>query len=367
VDTLGTRSLCYGVPPPPLWLLVLYLAGLVLLGVAVARERLQRSAAVLLAGLILAVVTFPFAPRVEPAGLEVTVLDVGQGDALLVTFPNRETWLVDAGRGPVETRPGSFSGEAVGETVVVPYLRARGLKRLNRVWLSHAHLDHMGGLPAVLEEFPVGDFNVGRNPESAAYRRLLHEVRRHGVPLETHAAGERFRVGEVTAEVLWPAADYQPGREPSNNDSLVLRLCLPAASGDEAACLLLPGDIEGKIEKKLAEARAPLAATVLKVPHHGGRAAASREFLAAVRPRAAVISVGAENPFGHPFADVVGRLEAETEEVYRSDRDGSVTLRLTARGLDVWTYRSQQPRRPYPSLSAKLAACARRLLSLEWR
>jgi len=67
--------------------------------------------------------------------------------------------------------------------VVVPYLRARGLKRLDRVWLSHAHLDHMGGLPAVLEEFRVGDFNVGRNPESAAYRRLLAEVRRQGVRL----------------------------------------------------------------------------------------------------------------------------------------------------------------------------------------
>ena len=370
VDTLGTRGLSYGVPPPPLWLLVLYLAGLALLGVAVARERLQRWAAVLLAALILVVVTFPFAPRVEQAALEVTALDVGQGDALLVTFPNREVWLVDAGRGPVETRPGSFSGEAVGETVVVPYLRARGLKRLDRVWLSHAHLDHMGGLPAVLEEFPVGDFNVGRNPQSAAYRRLLGEVGRHGVRLETHAAGERFRVGEVTAEVLWPAVDYQPGREPSNNDSLVLRLCLPAAEGlpgREPACVLLPGDIEGKIEKKLAEANAPLAATVLKVPHHGGRDAATAEFLAAVRPEAAVISVGAENPFGHPFADVVARLEAETEELYRSDRDGSVTLRLTASGLDVWTYRSQQPRRPYPNLFARLAACARRLLSLEWR
>ena len=370
VDTLGQRGLSYGVPPPPLWLLLLYLAGLALLGAAVARARLQRWAAVLLAGLILVVVTFPFAPQVEEAALEVTALDVGQGDALLVTFPNRETWLVDAGRGPIEIRPGSFAGEAVGETVVVPYLRARGLKRLDRVWLSHAHLDHMGGLPAVLEEFRVGDFNVGRNPESAAYRRLLAEVRRQGVRLETHAAGERFAAGGVTVEVLWPAADYQPGRAPSNNDSLVLRLCLPAAAGlpgGEAACVLLPGDIEADVEKKLAEEKAPLAATVLKVPHHGGRDAATAEFLAAVQPQAAVISVGGENPFGHPFEDVVGRLQAGTEELYRSDRDGSVTLRLTPSGLDVWTHRSRQPLRPYPSLFAKLAACARRLLSLESR
>ena len=86
-----------------------------------------------------------------------------------------------------------------------------------------------------------------------------------------------------------------------------------------------------------------------------------------MQPQAAVISVGGENPFGHPFEDVVGRLQAGTEELYRSDRDGSVTLRLTPSGLDVWTHRSRQPLRPYPSLFAKLAACARRLLSLESR
>jgi len=150
----------------------------------------------------------------------------------------------------------------------------------------------------------------------------------------------------------------------------VLRLCLPAAAGlpgGEAACVLLPGDIEADVEKKLAEEKAPLGAAVLKVPHHGGRDAATAEFLAAVRPQVAVISVGGENPFGHPFDDVVKRLEADAVELYRSDRDGSVTLRLTPSGLDVWTHRSRQPLRPYPSLFAKLAACARRLLSLESR
>lgn len=358
VDTLAGLGLSYGIPPPPLWLAVLYAAALVLLGVAVARQGRQRWAGLALAALFLVVVASPFPPRLEPAALEITVLDVGQGDSLFLVFPNRETWLVDGGRGPVEARAGYRTGEAVGETVVVPYLRARGLKRLDRVWLTHAHLDHMAGLQEVLAEFLVGSFNVGRNPPTKPYQELLQEVRKRGMPLREHAAGERFAVGDVAVEVLWPRADYRPGREPSNNDSLVLRLCRASR------CVLLPGDIEPDIEKKLAEGGAPLTATVLKVPHHGGRGAASPEFLAAVHPQVAIVSVGATNPFSHPFNDVMARLAAQAPQVYRTDRAGSVTVRLDA-GLRVESYRQQQRARPYPNLWTKLAACARRLLSLE--
>lgn len=357
VDWLAGRGLSYGIPPPPPWVVVLYLAALVLLGLAVARQRLARWAGLGLAALVLVVVTFPFPPQAPAAGLELTVLDVGQGDSLFLAFPNGETWLLDAGGGPVEARPGYFIGENAGETVVVPYLRARGLKRLDRLWLSHAHRDHMGGLAAVLEEFPVGSFNVGRNPSSPPYRKLLEEVHARKIPLEQHVAGERFVVGDVRVEVLWPAPDYQPGPEASNNDSLVLRLCR------RDTCLLLPGDIEAPVEKELAERKASLAAAVLKVPHHGGRDAASPEFLAGVKPRVAVISVGAENPFGHPFEPELGRLAAAAGEVYRSDRDGSVTVLLGERGLSVELERSRPE--SYASLWGRLAACARRLLPLQ--
>lgn len=360
VHGLASRGLSYGISPPPLWLAVLYAGALVALGVAVARHGRQRWSAVTLAVLILVVVTNPFPPRLEPAALEVTVLDVGQGDALFLVFPNRETWLVDAGRGALEGRAGYRSGEAVGETVVVPYLRARGVKRLDRVWLTHAHHDHMGGLRAVLAEFPVGSFNVGHNPASAPYEQLLQEARERGIPLEEHRAGERFRVGDVAVEVLWPSAEHQLGRDPSNNDSVVLRLCRTGG------CVLLPGDIEPDVEKKLAAGEARLTASVLKVPHHGGRDAASREFLAAVNPQVAIVSVGATNPFNHPYNTVLERLAAQAERVYRTDRDGSVTLRLSDR-LRVWTYRQRQRTQPYTNLWAKLAACARRLASLESR
>jgi competence protein ComEC len=349
----------YGIPPPPLWLTLLCVAALVALAVAVAQQRYQRWLALPLAVLLLAVVTHPFAPHLDAEALEITVLDVGQGDSIFLAFPSGETWLLDGGRGPVALPAGYQIGEAIGETVVVPFLRARGLRRLDRVWLTHAHHDHMSGLSAVVDQFSVGSFHTGSNPPSPAYEKLLAKVQAHGIPLHTHQAGERLRVGEVEVEILWPSSQYRPGRAPANNDSLVLRLCR------EKECVLLPGDIEADVEKKLAASPTLLAAAVLKVPHHGGRDAAGAEFLAAVEPEVAVISVGATNPFGHPYPAVLERLAAQSRQTYRTDRDGSVAVRVEKNGVRAVSFRERQRSEPYPNLAAKLAACARRVLSLE--
>jgi competence protein ComEC len=311
------------------------------------------------AALILVVATHPFAPQLNPNALEVTVLDVGQGDSLFLGFPNGEVWLIDGGRGALDGPGGYRIGEAIGETVVVPYLRARSVKRLDAVWLTHAHHDHMAGLHAVLGEFSVGGFHHGPSPPSNALAELQRALDAKQIPRRQHTAGERFAVGDVGVEILWPAPDHALGKAPSNNDSLVLRLCRAST------CVLLPGDIETSVEKKLAESGAPLRAEVLKVPHHGGRAAAGEEFLAAVAPEVAVVSVGATNPFGHPFADVVKRLEAKSGRVYRTDRDGSVTLRLGDNGLSNSSYSERRRRGPYANLWEKLAACAHALATLQ--
>ncbi|MBI2957126.1 MAG: ComEC/Rec2 family competence protein [Acidobacteria bacterium] len=358
VESVAGR-LTWGIPPPPAWLVVLYLGGLALLAVAAVRQQRQRWAFAGLVALILVVVAHPFPPRLPENVLEATVLDVGQGDSVFLTFPNGETWLVDGGRGPVEIGRGYWVGEDIGRTVVVPYLRARGIKRLDRVWLTHAHHDHMAGLGEVLDQFPVGSFEVGPAPASSAYEKLLQHVRERGIRLRQHRAGERFTLAGVEIEILWPPPTYQPGRAPSNNDSLVLRLCRANT------CVLLPGDIETDVEKTLAMQQPALQAAALKVPHHGGRGAATTEFLAAVGPRAAIISVGATNPFGHPFEEVTERLAAQAERVYRTDRDGSVTVRVEEHGLAAESFREQQRSELYPSLWAKLGACARQLLLLE--
>ncbi|MCI0403125.1 MAG: DNA internalization-related competence protein ComEC/Rec2, partial [Acidobacteria bacterium] len=343
-DLGASWRISYGVSPPPPWVTGLFLCALVVLGVAVAWRRWQRWAALPLAALILVVCTHPFAPRLDPRALEVTVLDVGQGDSLFLSFPNGETWLIDGGRDALESRSGYRIGEAIGETVVVPYLRARGVKQLDAVWLTHAHHDHMAGLHAVLEEFPIGSFHAGPSPPSDALTKLQQAVEAKQIPRRQHAAGERFVVGDIEVEILWPGPDHKLGKAPSNNDSLVLRLCRAAT------CVLLPGDIESKVEKELAQSGAPLRAAALKVPHHGGRDAAGEDFLAAVGPEVAVVSVGATNPFGHPFDDVVGRLQAQAARVYRTDRDGSVTLHLAGDALSHSSFVERQRRAPYANL-----------------
>jgi len=359
VGSFAGFGVSYGIPPPPLWVALLYIVALIALAVAVSRKRYQRWAATALALLVLAVITYPFPSQLPDDALEVTVLDVAQGDALFLAFPNGETWLVDGGRGPVEIRDGYQVGEAVGRTVVVPYLRARGLKRVDRVWLTHAHHDHMAGLTPVLEELDVGSFHTAINPPSSAYEELLETLRARGIPVHIHRAGERFSVGEVSVEVLWPSAEYSPGPAPSNNDSVVLRLCRART------CLLLPGDIEPEVERTLAAGGREMNAAVLKVPHHGGRNAAGEALLSAVQPEVAIISVGATNPFGHPFEPVLQRLQSAAGQTFRTDRDGSVTLRISGRGFEVHSYRQRQRAEPYPNLAAKLAACARRVLPLE--
>jgi competence protein ComEC len=360
VAQLGvTWGISYGVSPPPGWVTVLFIWALVALGVAVAWRRGQRWAVLPLAALILVVCTHPFAPRLDPTALEVTVLDVGQGDSLFLAFPSGETWLIDGGRDALDSRGGYRIGEAIGETVVVPFLRARGVKRLDRVWLTHAHHDHMAGLHAVLEEFPVGSFHAGPSPPSRASEELFAALRQKKVLVTVHTGGERLTVDGVDVEILWPLPGHKLGKAPSNNDSLVLHLCRTET------CVLLPGDIEARVEKELAESGAPLRAAALKVPHHGGRDAASEKFLAGVSPEVAVISVGATNPFGHPFDDVVARLEAGAARVYRTDRDGAVTLRVGSASVVALGYLEQHRRAPYASLWAKLAACARTLAGLE--
>ena len=365
VDSLAALPLNYRLPPPPPWLLALYLGTLVVLAVAVNRRRWQRWAAALFLPLFLLVATHPFAPHTPEAALEVTVLDVGQGDAIFLSFPTGETWLVDAGPGPralpVANSTGSgeprLLGHEIGSNVIGSFLRARGIKRLDRVWLSHTHHDHIAGLEAVLSEFQVGSVHVGW-PATLPSRRvkLLKQAGKQRLPVVTHRAGESFFVGDVRVEIVWPGTAYEPRADSYNDDSLVLRLCR------FGRCILLAGDIEAGVERRLSRDPARLRATVLKVPHHGGTDAATSEFLAAVRPRITITSAGARNSHGHPRPATLVRLQASGARNYRTDRDGSVSLRLTRNALTARSFRAGKRTSLYPNAAAKVADCFRRWL-----
>jgi competence protein ComEC len=331
-STLSWSS--YRIPGPPLWLLAACL--ITLAGMAAAARSTRRRAEWLLLGplvlLLSSVAIYPFAPRLERGKLEVTVLDVGQGDSLFVAFPGGRTMLIDGGGALGLNYGGAVrTGVDPGEQVVSPYLWQRGVKRLDVVALTHAHQDHIGGLLAVLENFRVGELWIGREANSQAYRALIAMARARGVRVVHHIQGDVITWNVIEDEVLWPTST-ESSETPKNDDSFVLRLVFGKTA------MLLPGDIERPVENNLEGAPYLLSADFLKVAHHGSRTSTTPAWLAQVHPTVAAISSGENNPFGHPHPEVVDRLEAAGIRVMRTDRDGAITVRSDGKAISVHTF-----------------------------
>ena len=288
--------------------------------------------ALALTALTILVATHPFAANLHRGELEVSVLDVGQGDSIFVAFPNGRTMLIDGGgQAGIERVGTSRTGIDIGEEVVSPYLWSRGLKQLDTVVLTHAHHDHLDGLHSVLQNFTVSELWIGRDEVSAALASLLAEARARGVAIKHEVRGDKFDWGGIEGEALWPA-DATSAPAAANDDSVVLRL------SDGPVRFLLSGDIEKKVESALVENHAPLAVDFLKVPHHGSKSSSTEAFLAAVAPRVAVVSVGEANAFGHPAQAVVERYEQSGVRLLRTDRDGAVTALTDGHSLEVHTF-----------------------------
>jgi competence protein ComEC len=255
----------------------------------------------------------------RPGTLEITALDVGQGDSLLLVSPAGKTLLIDAG-GPIGGDPSGSSNFEIGEDVVSPVLWTHHIRRLDAVELTHAHSDHMGGMPAILRNFRPKELWVGRNPDGPAYNALLKEAQELGVHVRSFAAGDSFDFAGTQVQVLSPTRSYVPGPSPKNDDSLVIRVAYRHTS------VLLEGDAEAASEAHmLAE---PLFSDLLKVGHHGSKTSTTPPFLAAVHPSYAIISVGHHNPFGHPRIEVLDRLQEDHIRTFRTDAIGATSFYL---------------------------------------
>jgi competence protein ComEC len=304
------------VPPAPAWAVALHAWALLCL------RRRGRAAAALPLAASLAALTIA---RVAPADgrLHVSVLDVGQGDAIVLRGPTGRVWVVDAG-------PASEGGLDAGEAVVGPYLRHEGVRRVDRLLVTHAHPDHAGGMPFLLRSFAVGEAWEGpwpRADRSAA--RLGRALAASGVARRTVGRGLHERWDGVDVRVLWPPRLPRAPWTVRNDDSLVMLV------GAGEGAVLLAGDLEREAEAALHPPASPL----LKVPHHGSRTSSSAGFLAEVAPRLAVISAGYRNRYGHPHADVLDRLRRLGTRVLRTDLDGTVELALDGRQAWVRTFR----------------------------
>jgi competence protein ComEC len=285
--------------PPCLW--ILYGVAVTLLVLAIRKRCARVCLACIVATFALQTViaVADFSPD-PPADVRLTFLDVGQGDSTLVELPSGERILIDGG-GVTAGRFLDLRDEStfsIGESVVSPHLFWRSIRRLDSVVLTHAHHDHMDGLFNVIDNFEIGQFWLGRNPMIPRYRELIERIQEKQIPIRWVSAGDV--IGPFN--VLHPPAHWIPRRNGQNDDSVVLLLNTGQATA------LLTGDIEMRIP-------VPETVDVLKVPHHGSRGVR-------LQPQAAVrvISVGANNPFGHPHESSLPAL--------RTDRMGAITITL---------------------------------------
>jgi competence protein ComEC len=237
----------------------------------------------------------------KPSMLQLSFLDVGQGDATVVQFPDGRVWVIDAGGLRVDaSRPEEASTFDIGEAVVSRFLWSRWIVALDRAVVTHPHQDHAGGMPAVLQNFPAGRFDYGDAGPEPIQLQLLEAARKAHVPC--HAAGkdEVYDVAGVRIRTLHPPAG-KPGRT-VNDSSVVMRL----EYGNFSA--LLAGDLEGTGEAEVLSSAESIRSRLLKVAHHGSRSATLDRFLDRVQPRWAVISAGRKNPFQNPSRETLIRL-----------------------------------------------------------
>jgi len=259
---------------------------------------------------ILNIIIFTGLWKIGHPRLIVDFLDVSQGDAAVLEFPNNEICIIDGGR----------CSEYIdyGERVLTPFLRSRGIKRINTVIATHPDVDHYGGLITLLENFNVEKLLInGALKTTFLYRKLLDTAEDRGVPVYNIHRGEVIWIGGYPLYVLNPPI-LEEIELPSNEGSIVFKF------GYGNITFLFTGDFSNKF-LKLPSLFMP--STVLKFPHHGARFSNARQFLSMVHPEITIVSVGRDNPFGHPAEECINILDSLKTQIYRTDKEGAIILR----------------------------------------
>jgi competence protein ComEC len=311
-------------------------------------EQLTRRKSVLLflitvnCSLLTVIVFHPFSAPFADGRLRVDFLDVGQGDAALITFPNGVTMLVDGGGRP--TIPQKFinlEGEievrapdsrSIGEAVVCEFLWEKGYSKIDFLLPSHADADHINGLNDAAKNFAVEAALVGRAPlKDTEFREFYENLQTRKIQLQQISRGETLEIGGARIEILFPP-NANPEAASENNDSVVFRLTYGRRS------FLLTGDIQKETEGRLSQQPENLVCDVVKVAHHGSRTSSTENFVRATNAKFAVISVGHHSPYGHPHKEVVERWKNAGAEVLTTGERGTISFSTNGEDLQLETF-----------------------------
>jgi competence protein ComEC len=328
--------------PAPAWCIAAYDAAL--LATPALWRRNARTGAV--AALVLATSYVLWPPRPLDGRLRITVLDVGQADAIVIQTPRGHTLMVDAG-GRLER---GFQGddsvaERVGERTVVPFLLRHGIHSVDALILSHPHGDHAGGFAPVLRHLRVAQFDDGGQRYTGhAYQDALATARSKGVPILYPRAGMEWHTDDgMVLRFIGPSLPFIEGGNAINSNSVAFVLRYGAFR------MLFTGDAGSESEERFLQEGVDLHADVLKVGHHGSAYGSSPRFIAAVAPRYAIISVGRHNIFGHPAPSTLATLRRFGARIYRTDEDGAVTIVTDGTNIAVSSMESEPAgRQPVP-------------------
>lgn len=339
VQTIGALpGAAIPMTPAPAWCIALYDAALIAAPLLTRRGAQTMAVAALIAasGLVL------WPPRPFDGRLRVTVLDVGQADAIVIQTPRGHTLLVDAG-GRLERGPqtdGSVA-ERVGERIVVPFLLRHGIHCVDAVVISHPHGDHVGGVAPVLRRLRVGEIaDSGQRYGGHAFRDALLTARSEHVPVIYPRAATQWRTDDgIVLHFIGPSLPFIGGRNAINSNSLAFLLEYRRFR------MLFTGDAGSESERRFLAEEIDLHADVLKVGHHGSAYGSTAAFIAAVSPRVAIISVGRHNLFGHPAPATLATLQRVGAQIYRTDEDGGVTIVTDGRSEMVSSMLSNEHRR----------------------
>lgn len=318
----GMRAADLRVAMPSAILIAAALASLALAMAAARRGRALALGAVALLAFIAAwVALVPARPPLRSGALEMTSIDVGQGDSILLVTPEGRVLLVDAGGLPLWMH----SDFDIGEQVVSSYLWNRRIDHVDTVVISHPHADHLGGMPAVIANFHPRELWISVDEPAGELAPVVALARTAGMKITIKKEGDEFDYGGAHFHVLAPGRDQDTGAMRPNDDCLVFTVRVGGTTA------LLEGDAERVVERRILQESPE--ASVLKVAHHGSASATGADLLTAVHPRYAVISVGVRNVYGHPRREVLERLQQAGVKTYRTDEDGAVSFYLDGKAV----------------------------------